>query len=94
MRKSPGAGGTAGAPASCVTPRMMPPMVKVPDLDAPEFAVTAYDTVRVPVPLAPDVIVIQLLSSVTVQEQLLPVDTVTTAVSAEADHDWTDGESE
>jgi hypothetical protein len=73
---------------------MMPAMVKVPDLDAPGFAVTAYVTVRVPVPLAPDVIVIQLLSCVTVQEQLLPVETVTIAVSAEADNDWTDGESE
>jgi hypothetical protein len=73
---------------------MMPPIIKVPDLAAPVFAVTAYVTVPLPVPLAPDVLVIQLLSAVTVQEQLLPVETVTIAVPAEADNDWTDGESE
>ena len=87
MRRLPGAGGPAGAP-SCVTLRTPPPTVRVPArAELPVFVVTAYVTVPVPEPLVPEAMVIQLLLSVTVHEQLLSVFTVTVAVPAEAGND-------
>jgi hypothetical protein len=56
----------------------------VPVLEAPVLALTEKATVPLPVPLAPEVIPIQLLLLLAVQEQVLAVLTDTLPLPAEA----------
>ena len=66
-----------GAPA-WVTVNVWPPIVRVPVLEAPGFAVTLYATVPLPVPLAPDVMVSH--AAFDVADQLQPALPVTVTV--------------
>ena len=71
-----------GTPA-CVTVNVWPAMVSVPVRDVvPELAATLYATVPFAVPLAPDVIVIQLALLVAVHVQPVPAVTPTEPVAA------------
>ena len=63
--------------------KVCPATFKVPVLEVPVLALTEKATVPLPVPLAPEVIVIQL-SLLTVQEQLLAVLTDTLPLPPEA----------
>ena len=65
----------------CTTVRVFPAIVTVPVLSfLPLGAVTLYATVPLPVPLAPDVTVIQSALLLAVQAQPLVVDTATVPV--------------
>ena len=74
-------------PASCVTERACPATFKVPVLADPVLAVTEKETVPFPVPLVPEVIVIQL-SLVAVQGQPLPVLTEIVPLPPEAGNEF------
>jgi hypothetical protein len=65
-----------GSTAAWLTVNVSPPMVSVPVRAAPVFAATLNATDALPVPLAPDVIVIQGEVVSAVHEQVAPVDTV------------------
>ena len=66
----------AGA-AACVTVNVWPAMVMVPVRALPGFAATLNATEPFPVPLAPDVTVIQFAGLFAVQAQPLPAVTAT-----------------
>ncbi len=78
-------------PAAWVIDEVCPPTLKLPVLESPVLAVTEKATVPLPVPLAPEVIAIQLSLLLAVQEQLLSVVTVTVPLPAEAGKDDGDG---
>jgi hypothetical protein len=61
---------------TCVTETVVKPTVTVPLRARPLFGATLNPTEPVPVPLAPDVIVINDPFAVEVQEQSLSVDTL------------------
>ena len=64
--------------------KVCPATVKVPVLEAPVLALTEKATVPLPVPLAPEVIQIQLSLLFAVQAQPLPAVTDTLPLPAEA----------
>ncbi len=78
-------------PAACVIDKVCPPTLKLPVREAPVLALTEKLTVPLPVPLAPEVIVIQLSLLLAVHEQLLAVVTVTVPLPAEAGKEAGDG---
>jgi hypothetical protein len=66
----------------CLTVKVFPAIVTVPVRSfLPGGAVALYATVPLPVPLAPDVTVIQSALLLAVQVQPLPVDTATVPVA-------------
>lgn len=67
----------------CLIVNVLPAIVTVPLLSfLPRGVVALYATDPLPVPLAPDVIVIQSTLLLAVQAQPLPVDTVTEPLAA------------
>ncbi len=66
----------AAAAAACSTVNVSPAMVSVPVRAAPVFAATLNPTDALPVPVAPDVIVIQGVVVCAVHEQVAPAETV------------------
>ena len=71
-----------GAPA-CVTVKVLPPTVKVPVREVVTLlALTLYPTLPLPLPLAPDVTVIQEALLVAVHEHPVPAVTFTVPVAA------------
>ena len=71
--------------------RVCPPTLKLPVREAPLLALTEKITVPLPVPLAPEVIPIQVSLLLAVQEQLLAVVIVTDPLPAEAGKEAGDG---
>ena len=69
-------------------------MVKLPVRGAPVFAVTVKDTVPVPSPLAPELIVIQGTALEALHAQSLVVDTVTLPFPPATINDKDPGETE
>ncbi len=81
--------------ASWFTVKVLPAMVIVPDLELLRlFAATEYFTVPLPLPLLPDVTVIQLLLLAAVQEQPAVAVTLTLPVPPLASKDLLAGEME
>jgi hypothetical protein len=71
--------------------RVCPATLKVPVLEVPVLALTEKATAPLPVPLAPEVIPIQLSLLLAVQEQLLAVVTATLPLPGEARKEAGDG---
>ncbi len=76
----------------CVIVKVFPAIVDAAVLDAPVFAVTLYDTVPLPVPLAPEVMVAQETPVAADQVHPLCVVTVTLPVPPDAPMDTLAGE--
>ena len=81
--------------AACVTVRIFPPMVRVPDLEVPfGLAATQYHKVPFPPPLPPERIEIQPAPLEEVQEHPLAAATATLPVPPPALKDWLAGARE
>ena len=81
------------AEALCVTENVCPAMLSVPDLEAPVvLAATLNATAPVPLPVAPEEIVIQVALLAAVQKQPDAVSTLTEPLVALAGCVWEEAE--